>query len=150
MGTLATELGRYAERRAQGPRIYADANVPASAVRFMRARLGWDVLYVLEHDELRRARDRVHFELARRLCRTLLTLDRDFADDARFPPEQSGGVIVCAAPDERALERVLRAIDRSIFRSAAAGRALPLEGRKDFWHPGRAPARAAPGKEARS
>lgn len=137
MGTLATELGRYTDRRPSAPRVYADANVPAGAVAFMRGTLGWDVLYVLEHDDLRRAHDRTHYELARRLRRTLVTLDRDFFDDRRFPPAEGGGVIVCSAPDARALERVLRAIDRRVFRGDAAGRVLPLAGRKELWDPGR-------------
>lgn len=137
MRTLATELAPFADAHAAAPRVYADANVPAGAVGFMRARLGWDVLYVLEHDELRRARDTTHYELASRLRRTLVTLDRDYLDDRRFPPAEGAGVIVCAAPDERALERVLRAIDATVLRGDAGPRILPLAGRKEFWHPGR-------------
>jgi hypothetical protein len=148
MGTLATELGRYAETHAAAPRIYADANVPAGAVAFMRARLGWDVFYVAEHDELRRARDSAHYALARRLRRTLVTLDRDFFDDRRFPPAEGAGVIVCAAPDARGLERLLAAIDRAVFRAAAPA-VLPLAGRKEFWHPGRTHPRAPRGKRGR-
>ena len=54
---------------------------------------------------------------ARRLCpacggamriryenrRTLVTLDRDYLDDRHFPPAESSGVLVIAAPDERGL-----------------------------------------------
>ena len=41
-------------RLSPRPRIYADANVPAGLVAHMRVRLQWDVLFVLEEDELRR------------------------------------------------------------------------------------------------
>jgi len=93
----------------------------------MRTRLRWDVLFVVEHDDLRRARDGEHYRLAREMRRTLVTLDRDYTDDRRFPPAESGGVIVASAPDERALTRILRRIDRLVFRN---GTGCPLEGRK--------------------
>ena len=118
MGTLASELGDHVERLSGQPRIYADANVPAGLVSFMRLRLRWDVLFVIEHDELRRTRDGEHYRLARRLRRTLLTLDRDYFNDRHFPPSDSGGVIVVSPPDERALAKLLRRIDRMSFRKS--------------------------------
>jgi hypothetical protein len=141
MGTLASELGPHATRVSGRPRIYADANVPAPLVTFMRHRLRWDVLFVLEHEDLRRARDIAHFQLARRLQRTLLSLDRDYFDDERFPPAESGGVIVVSAADERGLTRVLRRIDAILFgasngRRGTAPAAMPLAGRKLHAHPG--------------
>ena len=48
MGTLSSELAPHAERLSPHPRIYADANVPAGLVAYMRQRLHWDVLFVLE------------------------------------------------------------------------------------------------------
>ena len=90
MGTLFSELAPHAERLA-GPRVYADANVPAGIVAFMRERLHWDVLFVMEHDDLRRAADLHHFRLARQLHRTLVTIDRDYLDDRRFPPARERG-----------------------------------------------------------
>src|SRR5215218_3668921 len=106
MGTLSSELNPHAARIAQEPRIYADANIPTGAVEFMRTRLHWDVLFVLEHDDLRRARDIEHYRLARQLGRTLVTLDRDYLDDRTFPPDEGAGVIVFCAPDERWLRRL--------------------------------------------
>lgn len=132
MRTFTTELGAYAERLT-GPRIYADANVPAGVVAFMRLRLKWDVFYVLEHDDLRRAPDVEHYRMARQLHRTLLTIDRDYLDDARFPPDEGSGVLVIWAPNEPLLTRLLQATDREIFRSDAP---LPLEGRKLVVGPG--------------
>jgi hypothetical protein len=127
VGTLAQALQPIAAELAGAPRVYVDANVPAGAVGFMRRELGWDVLFVLEHDDLRRARDADHFRLAREFGRTLLTQDRDFCDADRFPPAQSAGVIVCPAPDEDALVRVLQHVHRAVFRAAAEP--LPLRGR---------------------
>ena len=54
MGTLSSELAPHAERLTARPRIYADANVPAGIVAHMRTRLRWDVLYIVEEDDLRR------------------------------------------------------------------------------------------------
>src|SRR5919112_514421 len=107
MGTLATELGPHAERLVNEPRVYVDANVPAGLVTFMRTRLRWDVLFVIEHADLRRARDGEHYRLARQLRRTLITLDRDYLDDRKFPPGESGGVLVLSAPEERGLALLL-------------------------------------------
>lgn len=129
MGTLASALRPIAEELAGVPRVYVDANVPAGVVAAMRRDLGWDVLFVLEHDDLRRAADAEHFHRARDLGRTLITLDRDFLDDRRFPPDLSPGVAVCSAPDEPGLVGVLRRFDRDTLRAADAP-ALPLRGRK--------------------
>ena len=131
MGTLASELGAHAERLTPRPRIYADANVPAGLVAFMRGELEWDVLFVLEEDGLRRAPDLKHYRLAQQLRRTLVTLDRDYLDDRRFPPEESAGVLVINAPDERQLSALLSRVDRSMFpRDSTGGAQLPLEHRK--------------------
>ena len=112
---------------------HADANVPLGAIGYMREKLGWDVLSVIEHDDLRRARDIEHFRLARQLGRTLVTLDRDYLDDRRFPPDEGAGVIVFCVPDERWLRRLISRMDREMFRAEPA-RALPLERRKVEWH----------------
>ena len=132
MGTLSSELGPHVERIVEAPRVYADANIPNGVVGFMRLTLGWDVLFVLEHDDLRRAPDIQHYRLARQLGRTLVTLDRDYTDDRRFPPVESPGVIVFSAPDERWLRRLLAEADRTVFRVERAA-PRPLEGRKLLW-----------------
>ena len=138
MGTLSSELRTHAHRITGRPRVYVDANVPAGAVGYMRSRLDWDVLFVVEHDELRRHADTRHYQMARQLHRTLLTQDRDYLDDRQFPPEESGGVVVLAAPDERRLTRLLLRLDRELLRSPGrledSGHALPLSGRKLFVH----------------
>jgi hypothetical protein len=131
MGTLSSELGIHARHLAPQPRVYADANVPAGLVAYMRGTLGWDVLFVLEEDHLRRASDLTHYRVARQLHRTLVTLDRDYLDDRRFPPTEGAGVLVLSAPDERAFVDLLARLDRALFSADTAERvALPLEGRK--------------------
>ena len=133
MGTLFSELGPLRAAQARGPLVYADANVPAPLVGFMRERLHWDVLHVIDEPEWRRATDLAHFHRARDLRRTLVTLDRDFLEDRRFPLVDSPGVIVLSAPDDRRLRRLLGEVD-SFLRGLAA--TAPLAGRKLCLHPG--------------
>ena len=129
MGTLASELAPHVDRGQEEPRIYVDANMPAPLVNFMRQSLHWDVLFVIEHDDLRRARDDEHYRLARQLRRTLITLDRDYLDDKRFPPDESGGVIVLMAPEERGYINLLTRLDREIFRADVS-----MDGKKMHVH----------------
>lgn len=128
MGSLSSALGPLAAALTDRPRVYADANLPAGLVAFMRTRLGWDVLFVLEHADLRRAPDTEHFRLAAQLRRTLVTLDRDYLDAVRFPPARGAGVLVMSAPDERGLTALATRLDDEIFRRQPSG-ALPLDGR---------------------
>lgn len=131
MGTLSSGLAGVAERVSGRPRIYVDANVPAGVVTHMRTMLRWDVLYVVEHADLRRARDTDHFRMARQFRRTLITLDRDYLDPRKFPLSESGGVIVLTAPSQGGLIALLTRLDRDLFHpstSTEPGR-LPLEGR---------------------
>jgi uncharacterized protein DUF5615 len=131
MGTLASELGEFADHITEAPRIYADANLPAGLVRFMRERLKWDVLFVMEDEDLRRAADIAHFRLAGQLRRTIMTLDRDYLDDTLFPRDQTGGVVVLSAPHEEQFQRLLTRIDRVFFQN---GSQMPLWGRKLHVH----------------
>jgi uncharacterized protein DUF5615 len=131
MGTLSTELAPHAQRLTPRPRIYADANVPAGLVAYMRTSLDWDVLFVIEEEDLRRAPDVKHFRLAQQLGRTLITMDRDYLDDRRFPPEETSGVLVIQAPDERQLMGLIKRVDRLLFTDSDDARApLPLMGQK--------------------
>ena len=140
MDTLASRLGGIIEGLTDAPRVYCDANLPAGLVRFMRERLRWDVFFVMEEDDLRRASDLEHFRMAAQLRRTLLTLDKDYLDDARFPPSEGSGLIVLSAPHQEQFERLLKHVDRVLFRPAAdtlkIGDAtrMPLLGRKLHVH----------------
>jgi hypothetical protein len=127
VGTLSSELKPLVAASA-APRVYADANLPWAAVAHMRQELRWDVLFVLEHPDLRRATDREHFERARELGRTLITLDRDFEDARRFPPALGPGIVICTVADERVLRRLLQHVDRALLRPPD-GIDLPLAGR---------------------
>jgi len=141
MKSLASALAPVAGQLAGQPRVYADANIPAGVIAFMRTRLHWDVLAVVEHDDMRRLPDVEHFRLAGQLRRTLVTLDRDYLDDRHFSPRDGPGVLVVSAPDEAALAKLLSRLDRAIFRPR--GRppgtppwdALPLAGTKLHAHP---------------
>src|SRR6185369_18080576 len=106
---------------------------PAGLVSYMRQQLLWDVLFVLEEEELRRAPDTKHYRLAQQLRRTLVTLDRDYLDDRRFPPAETSGVLVIQAPDERQLTALVERIDRSLFQAGDTG-PLPVAGRKLHLH----------------
>ena len=130
MGTLSSELGGHAARVSGHPRVYIDANVPVGLVSFMRTELHWDVLFVLEHDDLRRARDVEHYHMARRLRRTLITFDRDYLDDVKFPPTHGAGVLVLTAPEPKGFMGLLLRLDRELLRLGP----LPLEGRKLHAH----------------
>ena len=130
MRTLASELGSHVDASSEVPRIYVDANVPAGVVGYMRRRLGWDVFFVMEHEALRRAADATHYQLSRRLHRILITMDRDFLDERRFPLDQCGGVVVVHAPDERGLNRVLRRLHKEFFMGESLRDSSPLAGRK--------------------
>jgi hypothetical protein len=134
MGTLSSELAPHAERLSPQPRIYADANVPAGLVAYMRGHLHWDVLFVLEEPGLRRAPDAKHFHLAHQLRRTLVTMDRDYLDDRRFPPAETSGVLVIQAPDERQFTALLERIDHALFRQESSSSSQPLAGRKLHLH----------------
>ncbi|HET9468848.1 MAG TPA: DUF5615 family PIN-like protein [Vicinamibacterales bacterium] len=140
MDTLASRLGAIIEGMHDAPRVYCDANLPAGLIRFMRERLRWDVFFVMEEDDLRRAPDIEHFRMAAQLRRTLLTLDKDYLDDVRFPPAEGSGVLVLSAPHHEQFERLLKEVDRALFRASAdkrsgteAGR-MPLIGRKLHVH----------------
>jgi len=132
VGSLSSELAPHAERLSPRPRVYADANVPAGLVAHMRTRLRWDVLFVMEEDDLRRAPDIKHYQLAQQLRRTIVTLDRDYLDDRRFPPDESAGVLVINAPNARELSALLDRVDHLLFRLDTSGDpvGLPLAGRK--------------------
>jgi len=140
MGTLASELGGFAEGLTDAPRVYCDANLPVGLIRFMREHLRWDVFFVLEEEDLRRASDIEHFRMAAQLRRTLVTLDRDYLDDEMFPPAEGGGVLVLTAPQQEQFERLLAQVDRVLFRRSADKRSsadssrLPLLGRKLHVH----------------
>ena len=111
----------------------------------MRGRLRWDVVSVIEHDEMRRLPDCEHYRLARQLGRTLVTLDRDYLDDRRFPPGaylrragrigagRGGDGEAAVAARSPCLPAASPGCGGSRLSPAAPG--LPLLGRKLLVHP---------------
>ena len=86
------QVNDYVRRRAK-PRFYADENFPSVAIKILR-RLGADVLTV--RDVHRRGHpDENHTAEALRLGRILITCDRDYLDDRRFPLIHCPALIVC-------------------------------------------------------
>jgi len=82
----------YVRRRAK-PRFYADENFPGAAIRMLK-RLGADVLTV--RDVRRHGHpDKNHTAEALRLGRILITCDRDYLDNRRFPLIHCPALIVC-------------------------------------------------------
>jgi predicted nuclease of predicted toxin-antitoxin system len=76
------EIFRHVSKRAKA-RFYADENFPAKAVSILRA-MGAQVRTALEANLLGHP-DENHLAYARRHGYMLLTRDRDFLDERRFP-----------------------------------------------------------------
>ena len=138
MDTLAHRIGAIVDSITDAPRVYCDANLPAGLVRFMREQLRWDVFFVMEEEDLRRASDIEHFRMAAQLRRTLITLDKDYLYDSRFRPAEGSGVLVLTAPHQEQFERLLKEVDRLLFRPASGSSPdtsrMPLLGRKLHVH----------------
>lgn len=81
-------------------RLYADNNIEAEIVRFLKSEAGFNVLSVADDPGLRHQEDEFHYNKARQLDRYLLTHDDDFWDDRRFPLHQSPGVIIIPKNEE--------------------------------------------------
>ena len=64
----------------------------------------------------------------------LVTLDRDYLDDRKFPPAESPGVLVLTAPNENGLAALLKRLDRDAFRAGGAAPGLPFAGHKLHVH----------------
>src|SRR5215510_9604336 len=74
---------KYSKQKKTFPRFYADENFPARAVEILRTRK-FDVLTVVEAKKSGHP-DENHTAEALRLGRVLITCDRDYLDERRFP-----------------------------------------------------------------
>lgn len=80
-------------------RYYADENIDPAFVAFLRELLGANVASAIGQG-FRGRDDDFHFQEARRQGRVLVTHDRDFLDDRRFPFQGIEGVVVLDIPQE--------------------------------------------------
>jgi predicted nuclease of predicted toxin-antitoxin system len=82
----------YIRRKAK-PRFYADENFPTIATEILRQR-GANVLTVQDAGRQRHP-DENHAAESLRLRRVLITCDRDYLDDGRFPLIHCPAMVVC-------------------------------------------------------
>ena len=100
-------------------RVYADEDIPAELVEFARNHLGWNVVYVCEHEAWCQRCDVWHHRQARMQGRLLLTRDKDFLDPTRFPYHKCPGVIVLEGRKPARLRGLLQKVAR--FRGRDTG-----------------------------
>jgi len=83
-------------------RLELDENIGRRGVQLFQSS-GHDVATV--HDQgLRGAPDEVLFDVCAREGRILITLDRDFAEVLRFPPNRSAGIVILDSRPQATLE----------------------------------------------
>ena len=89
-------------------KLKLDENIGRRGLELLRA-AGHDVLTVLDQ-ELGGAKDTSLFEACAQEGRALVTLDHDFGEVLRFPPERSAGIVILEpgprATSSRILERL--------------------------------------------
>lgn len=83
----------YIRRKAK-PRFYADENFPTMATEILRRRKA-DVLTVVETGR-RQHPDENHAAEALRLGRVLITCDRDYLDECKFPLIHCPAIVICS------------------------------------------------------
>lgn len=85
-------------------KIYADEDIPARVVQFLRNEFSWNVRYVCEEENLQKKDDLYHYRRAREENRIILTRDKDYLDPIRFPFHKSSGVIII---EEKNVDRMI-------------------------------------------
>ena len=96
-------------------RIYADKNIERSVVEDLR-KAGMDVLWVGEETLLSNQTDDLfHYEEARKRQSYLLTHDKDFWDDLKYPLHRSPGVIILSHTPEPGLGALLVRLLRKLL-----------------------------------
>src|SRR5215207_5455287 len=88
------DLAKYTPSKKQKKmRFYADEDVPRQAVKVLRQK-GYDVRTVQEAGK-RGHPDENHLAAAKKQDRILITCDRDYLNDWRFPLHTSPTLVVC-------------------------------------------------------
>lgn len=82
-----------------------DQNIGRRGVELLKAS-GHDVMTVWDQG-LRGTTDKALFEICSAERRVLVTLDRDFGQIPRFPPEKSAGIVILEVGPKTALEEIL-------------------------------------------
>ena len=97
------EVEAYAKKFREKARFLVDESLGTNAAELLRAQ-GWNAKYVAEMN-LERRSDEDIFARAWDDDRIILSHDRDFLDDRRFPPHRNPGVVVLpgAQGDEMSL-----------------------------------------------
>jgi Domain of unknown function (DUF5615) len=86
-------------------KLKVDENIGRSGIEFLRQR-GHDTMGVHEQGLGGKA-DSTVFDVCVAEGRTLITLDRDFGQVPRFPPERSAGIVVLDLGASASLPRLL-------------------------------------------
>ena len=94
-GGSVTRAHRSHRNRSRGVRLKLDENIGRRGLELLRTR-GHDVMTVWDQN-LRGVTDEALFDICVAEGRALITLDRDFGQILRFPPETSAGIIVRGA-----------------------------------------------------
>ncbi len=87
------ELEDYIRAKKKKPRFYVDEDVPHQAVEILRE-LGFNVL-TAEEAGRRGHPDENHLAEALKQSRILVTRDRDYLNERRFPLNQCPALVVC-------------------------------------------------------
>jgi predicted nuclease of predicted toxin-antitoxin system len=111
-------------------RFKLDENFDARLVPLL-ADGGHDVDTVLA-EKLSGSTDEVIYEVCRTTGRTLVTLDMDFANPFRFPPEPMEGIVVVRPP-----RAILPAIRATLLSVLSELKSRPLKGMLWIVEPGR-------------
>jgi predicted nuclease of predicted toxin-antitoxin system len=112
-------------------RIKVDENIGRSGVDLLR-RGGHDVMTVREQG-LVGAADEIVFQVCKAERRTLVTLDRDFGQVPRFPPEQGAGIVILELGSPASLRALLDRLREFLALAATE----PIHGKLWIVEPGR-------------
>ena len=112
-------------------RIKVDENIGGSGGDLLR-RDGHDVMTVREQG-LAGAADTVVFQACKAEGRTLITLDRDFGQVPRFPPDRSAGIVILELGGPASLRALLDRLREFLALAATE----PVHGKLWIVEPGR-------------